>query len=259
MVTYLGSKQITVRGQIDFHQVGFSYPTRPEAPIFKDLTFSLQPGETVAIVGHSGSGKSTIAQLLMRYYDTSNGSITIDGVPLQDLDFDWMRTNVIGIVPQEPVLFATSIKENIRYGRPEASDEEIMEASKQANAHDFIMQFPNGYDTYVGDRGLAISGGQKQRIAIARALLKNPKILVLDEATSALDTASELLVQQAIDRLIQGRTVITIAHRLSTIQKADRICMIGGGKVIETGTFSELISKKGPFAVLVGEYESEIQ
>jgi ATP-binding cassette, subfamily B (MDR/TAP), member 8 len=248
-----------IKGQIEFKNVGFAYPTRFDAPIFKDLSFSLNPGETVAIVGHSGSGKSTIAQLLLRYYDVDHGTITMDGIPLNELDFHWMRDKVMGIVPQEPVLFATSIKENIRYGRPEATDEEVFEAARQANAHDFILQFPKGYDTYVGDRGMALSGGQKQRIAIARALLKNPKVLVLDEATSALDSASESLVQQAIDRLIQGRTVITIAHRLSTIQKADRICMIGGGKVIEKGTFSELISRKGPFSVLVGEYAAESQ
>jgi ABC-type multidrug transport system fused ATPase/permease subunit len=202
-----------VKGDIKFCNVGFFYPIRPDAPIFKDLTFSLASGETVAVVGHSGSGKSTIAQLLMRFYDVNSGSVYIDDIPLRELDLNWMRNDIIGLVSQEPVLFATTIKENIAYGNPDATESEIIEASKRANAHEFITAFPDGYNTMVGDRGQSISGGQKQRIAIARALLKNPQILILDEATSALDAASETLVQQALDRLIEGRTVITIAHR----------------------------------------------
>ncbi|KAJ2998322.1 ATP-binding cassette sub- B member 10, mitochondrial [Globomyces sp. JEL0801] len=248
-------KHIPVHGNVQFENVEFAYPTRADSLIFRDLSFSLSPGETVAIVGHSGSGKSTIAQLLLRFYDPLNGRITIDGVSIKELDPNWMRDKVMGLVSQEPVLFATTIKENIRYGKPDATDEEIYQAAKEANAHDFILQFPKGYETYVGDRGLAISGGQKQRIAIARALLKNPQILVLDEATSALDATSESLVQQALDRLIEGRTVITIAHRLSTIQKADRIFMIAKGRVCESGTFDELVQKNGHFANLIGEQE----
>ncbi|KAJ3309176.1 ATP-binding cassette sub- B member 10, mitochondrial [Boothiomyces sp. JEL0838] len=240
-------------GNIEFKNVAFSYPTRPEAKILSDLSFSLSPGEHVAIVGHSGSGKSTITQLLLRFYDPEHGSITIDGVPLGEIDPVWMRESLMGLVSQEPTLFSDTVKENIRYGKPDATDEEVIEAAKKANAHSFITSFPQGYDTHLGDRGQQISGGQKQRIAIARALLKNPRILVLDEATSALDNASEILVQEALDRLIQGRTVITIAHRLSTIQKADRIFMLGKGKVMESGTYNELIAQKGHFSALIGE------
>jgi ABC-type multidrug transport system fused ATPase/permease subunit len=246
-------RSIDLKGNIKFDSVSFAYPTRPDQHILKDLTFSLIQGETIAIVGHSGSGKSTIAQLLMRFYDTDSGTIIIDSIPIKELNPHYVREHVIGFVSQEPVLFGTSIMENIRYGRPESTDEEVIEAAKQANAHDFINIFPDGYQTNVGDRGRAISGGQKQRIAIARALLKNPSILILDEATSALDTASEILVQEALERLIKGRTVITIAHRLSTIQKADRIFMLSKGKIIESGSFGELIAKNGAFAALVGE------
>ncbi|KAJ3276049.1 ATP-binding cassette sub- B member 10, mitochondrial [Terramyces sp. JEL0728] len=253
----MGKKLEKLEGNIEFKNVAFSYPTRAESKILSDLSFSLSPGEHVAIVGHSGSGKSTITQLLLRFYDPEQGSITIDDVPLSEIDPVWMRGSLMGLVSQEPTLFSDTVKENIRYGRPDATDEQVIEAAKKANAHDFITSFPLGYDTHLGDRGQQISGGQKQRIAIARALLKNPRILVLDEATSALDNASEVLVQEALDRLIQGRTVITIAHRLSTIQKADRIFMLGKGKVMESGTYKELIAKNGHFAALIGEEITE--
>jgi ABC-type multidrug transport system fused ATPase/permease subunit len=199
----------------------------------------------------------------MRFYDPQAGKITFSGLPITELDPHWLRESIIGLVAQEPILFGTTVMENIRYGNPNCTNEQVIEAAKKANAHDFIMEFPDGYYTNVGDRGRSVSGGQKQRIAIARALLKNPKILVLgkhilniDEATSALDATSEILVQEALDRLIKGRTVITIAHRISTIQKADRIMMLSKGRIIETGSFDELISKNGAFAALIGEADS---
>lgn len=197
-----------------------------------------------------GSGKSTIAQLLLRYYDPLSGNITLDGNPIKDIDPLWMRGEIMGFVSQEPTLFAASIKENIRYGCPEATDEEVIAAAKQANAHDFIISFPAGYSTEVGDRGLSISGGQKQRIAIARALLKNPRILILDESTSALDNQSERVVQEALSRLMQNRTVLVMAHRLTTIQNADRIIVLSNkegslGSIIEEGNHYTLLEKKG--------------
>ncbi|KAI8928430.1 P-loop containing nucleoside triphosphate hydrolase protein [Entophlyctis helioformis] len=240
------------KGGLEFRDVAFNYPTRPDVDIFRGLSFTVSPGETIAIVGHSGSGKSTIAQLLLRFYDPTHGTVLLDGVPLAELNTHWLRSDAISLVPQEPVLFAATIRDNIRYGRPDATDEEVRAAAEQANAHAFISTFPDGYDTYVGERGAAISGGQKQRIAIARALLKNPRVLIMDEATSALDASSEYLVQEALDRLIMGRTVVTIAHRLSTIQKSDRVVMIDGGRVVEVGTFDELTSKPdGLFRELV--------
>ncbi|XJO74141.1 hypothetical protein BDV3_005001 [Batrachochytrium dendrobatidis] len=254
-----GKKIYNLSGKIDINDVHFAYPTRQDVKIFDGLTLSVSSSENIAIVGHSGSGKSTITQLLMRFYDPSVGSVKIDGVDVRSLDPHWMREKLIALVPQEPVLFATTIKENIRYGNQDATDEEVIDAAKQANAHDFILAFPDGYETFVGERGHAISGGQKQRIAIARALLKDPLILVLDEATSALDAASEFQVQEAIDRLILGRTVITIAHRLSTIQKADRIIMIDNGRVSEVGTFDKLMGiKDGAFYRLVSKQLSEL-
>eukprot|EP00842_Homolaphlyctis_polyrhiza_P004350 jgi/Hompol1/4916/HPOL_001861-RA len=250
-----GGRQLErVRGKIELRNVNFSYPTRNELTIFNNLSFTVNPGETVAIVGHSGSGKSTIAQLVLRFYDPNDGTVLLDDVDLRELDPHWVRDRVIGLVPQEPILFATSVKENIRYGMPDATDEQIIAAAKQANAHDFIIGFTDGYDTFVGQNGLALSGGQKQRIAIARALIKNPQVLIMDEATSALDAASEHLVQEALDRLIHGRTVITIAHRLSTIQKADRIVMISEGEVVENDTFAALVAKPdGHFKELISK------
>ena len=232
----------TVRGEITFEDVVFRYPTRPDVPVLNGLSFTAKPKETVALVGESGCGKSTSVSLIERLYNPLSGTIKLDGVPINELEIGWLRRQ-IGLVSQEPILFATTIRENIRYGRPDATDAEIEEAARQSNAHGFITKFPDGYDTKVGEKGVTLSGGQKQRIAIARALVRNPKILLLDEATSALDTQSEKLVQDALDRAQQGRTTIVIAHRLSTVQNADKIVVIDNGVVVETGTHAELISR----------------
>ncbi|KAJ3102967.1 ATP-binding cassette sub- B member 10, mitochondrial [Phlyctochytrium bullatum] len=224
---------------------GSMVQTRPEAPIFKDLSFAVEPGTHIAIVGHSGSGKSTVAQLLLRMYDPEHGSVTIDGFDIRCLDPSYLREDLCAFVSQEPILFAATIRENIAYGRPQATEDEIVAAADIANARGFIEGFPAGFETFVGEKGMALSGGQKQRIAIARALIKNPKILIMDEATSALDAASEMLVQEAMGRIVEGRTVITIAHRLSTIQQADVVVMIADGQVVEVGPYDELVQKSG--------------
>ncbi|MCS6975106.1 MAG: ABC transporter transmembrane domain-containing protein [Cyclobacteriaceae bacterium] len=226
-------------GNIEFDKVSFEYPTRKDVKVLKNLSFSIQSGEKVALVGPSGAGKSTIIQLLMRYYVVTDGEIRVDGKPVSDYPLTAYRKN-IGIVPQEVILFGGTIRENIAYGKPDATDEEILHAAQQANALDFIRQFPEGLDTRVGDRGVKLSGGQRQRIAIARAILKNPAILILDEATSSLDAQSEILVQEALDKLMEGRTSIIIAHRLSTIRKADRIFVINRGELAEVGSHAEL-------------------
>ncbi|KAJ3079967.1 ATP-binding cassette sub- B member 10, mitochondrial [Rhizoclosmatium hyalinum] len=247
-----GKKLENVQGRIEFKNIAFAYPTRPDAPIFKDLSFTISPGTNVAVVGKSGSGKSSIAQLLLRFYDPDQGAIFIDGHDLRSLDSAHLRDNVIAFVAQEPSLFATTIRENIAYGRPDATDQEIEAAADQANALGFIQNFPGGFETYTGEKGVAMSGGQKQRIAIARALLKNPRILILDEATSALDASSEYLVQDAMSHIVQGRTVITIAHRLSTIQQADVVVVIEDGRVVEVGPYDELVEKAdGKFRKLI--------
>uniref|UniRef100_A0A131YYF2 Mitochondrial potassium channel ATP-binding subunit n=1 Tax=Rhipicephalus appendiculatus TaxID=34631 RepID=A0A131YYF2_RHIAP len=249
-VAITGAKQLnpsTLRGDVEFRHVYFSYPTRPNQTVLEDVSLKLPAGKIVAICGPSGSGKSTIAALLERFYDVTDGSITLDGHDLKELDPDWLRRNVIGFIRQEPLLFATTIKENIRYGKPDATDEEVYSAAKQANAHDFIMSFPRQYDTVVGERGITVSGGQKQRIAIARALLKNPQVLILDEATSALDTESEKVVQAALDKLSKGRTVLVIAHRLSTIRNADIIAVLLDGNVVEIGDHKSLTRLKGVY------------
>ncbi|KAJ1534161.1 ATP-binding cassette sub- B member 10, mitochondrial [Nowakowskiella sp. JEL0078] len=253
-------KPTEVTGRIEVAGVKFAYPTRPDARIFNDLNFTIEPGTSVAIVGNSGSGKSSIALLLLRFYDPEAGKIFIDGKNIKDLDPQWIRENMISMVSQEPVIFAGTIAENIAYGRPDASRKEIIEAAKKANALNFIESFPDGFDTYVGERGTAVSGGQKQRIAIARALIKSPSILVLDEASSALDAASERSIQDALDRVVAGRniTTVVIAHRLSTIMKADKILMIEGGKIVEAGTFSELIALGGKFSNLVRQQQIEV-
>eukprot|EP01132_Coremiostelium_polycephalum_P007600 gene7600-9344_t len=239
-----------LNGNIKFNSVNFSYPTRPNSIVLKNFDLEIKPGQVIALAGPSGGGKSTIAALLERFYDTNSGEITIDGVPLKKLNPSWFR-NQIGMVNQEPSLFATSILENLKYGNPNATNEQIIEATKMANAHQFIESFPLGYDTIVGERGVQLSGGQKQRIAIARAILKNPQIIILDEATSALDTESESLVQEALQRLMKGRTTLIIAHRLSTVQNADAIAVISGGKVAEFGNHETLIKKKGIYYQLV--------
>eukprot|EP01034_Spumella_vulgaris_P022180 gene22180-28290_t len=236
-------------GHIHFKDVHFAYPTRRDMPVLQGLTLDVTPFQTVALVGSSGSGKSTVLNLLERFYDATSGSITIDGVDLRTIDPRWLHRN-IAIVPQEPVLFSGTIKSNIIYSRlaadPHSASEpatmaEVIEAGRQANAHDFIMSFPEGYDTVVGERGVRLSGGQKQRVAIARALLANPKILLLDEATSALDSESEMLVQDAITKLMKQRTVIIIAHRLSTVRDADVIAVFGGGRIVDAGRHEELL------------------
>ncbi|KAI5750765.1 hypothetical protein M8J77_001089 [Diaphorina citri] len=239
--------------EVQFNDVTFAYPTRPSQTILKDFNLRIPAGQKVAIVGSSGNGKSTIVALLERFYDVSSGNITISGVDLKHLDGTWLRGNVIGLINQEPVLFATSVRENIRYGDSSVSDEQVEEAAKLANAHGFISEFPSGYDTVVGERGVTISGGQKQRIAIARALLKNPQILILDEATSALDNESEKLVQAALESACKGRTVLMIAHRLSTVQNADLIVVLQAGQIVEMGNHKSLLAKKGHYWTLMNQ------
>lgn len=209
----------------------------------------IHPGEAVALVGPSGAGKSTVANLLPRFYDVTGGSLTIDGIDVRDVTFSSLRQQ-IGLVPQETMLFNATIRENILYGRLDATEEEVVEAAKAANAHSFIMQLPQRYDTIVGDRGNSLSGGQRQRIAIARAILKDPRILILDEATSALDTESEKIVQAALDRLMKGRTAVVIAHRLSTVRDCNKIIVIDHGRIVEEGTHAELLEKGGLYAHL---------
>lgn len=235
-----------IRGNVIFDQVAFSYPTRPEAKVLKNINFEIKAGEKVALAGQSGAGKSTIIQLLMRFYELNTGHIQVDGKSLSDWNLKQLRSS-IGIVPQEVLLFGGSIRENVAYGKPDASEEEIIAAAQKANAWQFIKRFPEGLDTLVGERGVKLSGGQRQRIAIARAILKDPAILILDEATSSLDAESEFLVQQALDELMKGRTTIIIAHRLATIRKVDRIYVLQDGAIVEEGKHEELALQDGGF------------
>ena len=234
-------------GRVCVEDVTFSY--KEGNPVLSHVSLSVEPGQMIAFVGPSGAGKSTIANLIPRFYEVDSGAILVDGHDIRDVTLESLRAQ-IGIVPQETVLFSASVRENIRYGRLDATDEEIEAAARDANAHEFIMQFPEGYDTQIGERGLMLSGGQRQRIAIARAILKDPRILILDEATSALDTESEKIVQAALDRLMVGRTSLVIAHRLSTIFGADQIYVIDRGAVREHGTHEELLAANGLYAEL---------
>lgn len=231
--------KLQLQGNIILNNVSFTYPGRQEVQVLKSLDLSVEAGQKVALVGQSGAGKSTIIQLIMRYYEQYQGQITVDGTPLNEYDLVAYRRN-LGIVPQEVILFGGTIRENIAYGRPGASEQEIKEAARKANALEFIEKFPGRLDTVVGERGIKLSGGQRQRIAIARAVLKNPALLILDEATSSLDAESELLVQEALNELMKDRTTIIIAHRLATIRKVDKIYVISNGQVVESGTHDEL-------------------
>ena len=238
--------KVISEGLIEIKNANFSYPARPESLILNHLSLKIESRETIAIVGSSGGGKSTIAQLLMRFYDLNSGEILIDQKSIKDYDIYALR-NQIGIVSQEPILISESIEDNIRYGKPEASFEEVIQAAKLAYAHDFISSFSNGYKTLVGEKGVQLSGGQKQRVAIARAILKDPRILILDEATSALDSESESLVQKALEHLRKTRTTLIIAHRLSTITSADKIVVLGHGDIVQYGSHGELILNRDGF------------
>lgn len=236
------------KGEVAFEAVGFAYPGGP--PILRDVSFAAAPGQTIALVGQTGAGKSTAMALLQRLWDPSEGRITLDGHDLRQISLESLRRNV-GVVFQESMLFSRTIRENLLVGRPDATQAEIEDACRQAEAHDFILRQPQGYDTIVGERGSNLSGGQRQRLAIARALIKNPPVLILDEATSALDAATEARVQKALSRLMAGRTTFIIAHRLSTVREADEIMVFDGGQVAERGPFATLVAQDGRFAELV--------
>ena len=236
-------------GEIVFKDVTFAYPSRSTVATLSDVNITIKSGETIALVGLSGAGKSTFIQLLQRFYDPDQGKIFLDGIDIKTMNrLDFRKS--IALVPQDPVIFASTVMENIRFGNPEASDEEIYEAARAASAHEFITELPQGYETYVGERGVMLSGGQQQRVAIARAILRNAPVLLLDEATSALDAENERSVQKAFDHLSTGRTTIVVAHRLATVKKADRIIVLDKGQIVAQGKHEELIGEKGVYARL---------
>ncbi|MFW2541454.1 ABC transporter transmembrane domain-containing protein [Primorskyibacter sp. 2E107] len=238
-----------VRGEIVFDQVSFNYPARPDIPALDGVDLRIAPGETVALVGPSGAGKTTIVQLIQRFYDPLAGAVRIDGVALPEMARDDFRRH-IALVPQDPVIFAASARDNIRFGRPDATDAEVEAAAEAAAAHEFLAALPEGYDTWLGERGVMLSGGQKQRVAIARAILRDAPVLLLDEATSALDAASEQAVQRAVDVLAEGRTTVIVAHRLATVKKADRIVVMEAGRIVAQGTHDALVAEGGLYAQL---------
>jgi ATP-binding cassette subfamily B protein len=242
-----------IEGRIRFENVTFSYDGEKNA--LENISFEVEPGEMIGLSGPSGAGKSTLITLVCRFYDVTDGTIYVDGHDIRDIKLNLLREQ-IGVVLQEPFLFHGSIAENIAYGNPQATREEIIAAAKAANAHDFIVNFPDGYDTQVGERGVNMSGGERQRISIARAILKNPRILILDEATSSVDTETESAIQEAIERLVQGRTTFAIAHRLSTLRRANRLIILQEGRLEDMGTHEELLEREGLYKRLVNMQSS---